>query len=448
MKHDQIPQAGVPATEPHGLSRYEERCLRALSIALERTPMYESWGRRDPGPSAGVDERFAALPILTKDNLRAHFPQGVVPRGMDLEAARARGEVSFVPTSGTADEAVVNIWNQAWWDTSERASWALNSVAARVATGTHREAILASALSVGPRSDGAPVGREKRMLGRFLFLNEYGRTEEWPPDHEQRIVSEIADYRPAVLEANPSLLARVARWAAAAGVDVWQPGLITLTYEYPSEVHLRAIRRVFGSPIASSYGSTEAGYVFMGCEHGMLHQNCESCRVDLVPLSGDTRRSVAPGELGRILATTFENTWFPLVRFEVGDVGRLADHPCPCGRSLGLTLSAVEGRLKSLCVAGDGRLVTHARVDLALAGVDGLQQYRLDQDSAATAHCRVVRELPRGTRVVEAARRALTGVFGPGVDIDVTEVPALFAEKSGKFLLVLRSFPIEEAVRA
>jgi hypothetical protein len=34
------------------------------------------------------------------------------------------------------------------------------------------------------------------------------------------------------------------------------------------------------------------------------------------------------------------------------------------------------------------------------------------------------------------------------VHIEVAEVPALFAEKSGKFLLALRSFPLEEAIHA
>ena len=445
MTQDPVPRAAAPATAERGVSLYDERCLRALSIALD-VPMYEAWRRRDPGPGAGVDERYAALPVLTKDDLRAHFPGGIVPRGMDLEAARARGKVSFVATSGTADEALQNIWNQRWWDASERASWRLNATAARVATGTHREAILASALSVGPRSEGAPVAREKRVLGRFLFLNEYGRTEEWPQGHEQRILSELADYRPAVLEANPSLLARVARWASRAGVTVFQPDLVTLTYEFPSALQLRAIRRVFRSPIASSYGSTEAGYVFMECEHGMLHQNTESCRVDLVPLRGETGATVAPGEVGRILATTFGNEWFPLVRFEVGDVGRLATHPCPCGRDSGMTLHAVEGRLKSLCVTGDGRLLTHAQIDRALAAVDGLEQYRLDQDSPASAHCRMVGE--PGAHAAAGVRRVLSGLFGRGVQVDVTEVPALFAEKSGKFLLALRSFPLEEALRA
>jgi phenylacetate-coenzyme A ligase PaaK-like adenylate-forming protein len=427
---------------------YEERCRRELAAALDRTPMYQAWRDRDPGPDRDIDERYRALPLLTKDDIRTHFPYGLVPRGMDLDAARARGEVSFVRTSGTADEALQNIWNQRWWDASERASWSLNPVSARVATGTHREAILASALSVGPRSEEGALDRSARMLGRFLFLNEHGSTAQWPEGHEKRILAEIADYQPAVLEANPSLLARVARWAARNGVRVWQPPLITLTYEFPSALHLKAIRRVFVSPIASSYGSTEAGYVFMECGHGMLHQNTEACRVDIVPLPGEPLDGpVPPGGIGRIAATTFGNAWCPLVRFEVGDIGRIAAEPCPCGRSPGVTLSAVEGRLKSLCFAADGTPVTHGRIDRALAAVDGLEQYRLDQVSPRFVRCAVIGEQGRGARAVRGAQEALAGVFGPGTQVEVAEVRLLLPEKSGKFLLACRSFSLEEAAR-
>jgi phenylacetate-CoA ligase len=438
-------RAKTTAEDPR--ARYEERCRQALSIALEQTPLYDGWQSRDPGASYSLDERYRALPILTKDDIRARFPYDLVPRGRDLDAARARGEVSYVRTSGTADESLENLWCQRWWDRSERASWALNASAARVATGSHAEAILASALSVGPRSEGEPLERAARTLGRFLFLNEYGRTEEWPEGHERRILAEIADYRPAVLEANPSLLARVARWAAWTGSDAWQPPLITLTYEFASELHLRAIRRVFSSPVASSYGSTEAGYVFMECERGKLHQNTESCRADLVPLTGaKVDAEVPPGGLGRILATTFGNEWFQLLRFEIGDIGRLAAAPCACGRGMGMTLDAVEGRLKSLCVAADGAPVTHRQIDLALAAVEGLEQYRVDQDAPDLVRCAVIGEPGAARRAARGARDALAAVFGPGVRVETREVPALVPERSGKFLLSYRSFPLPEGI--
>ena len=422
---------------------YEGRSALALEIALGRTAMYAGWRRRDPGPSFAADTRYAALPLLTKEDIRAHFPHGLVPTGMDLDAALASGEVSVVRTSGTADEALDNVWNQQWWDWSERESWKLNAATARAATGTHREAILASARSVGPRSEGAPIPRAQRMLGRFLFLNEYGTTPEWPVGHEKRILDELASYQPPVLEANPSLLARVARWAERTGAEVWKPAVITLTYEFPSALQLRCIRRVFRCPVASSHGSTEAGYVFMECEHGMLHQNVQSCRVDLVPLGG-LHGSVPglPPEYGRVAATTFGNAWFPLVRFDVGDIGRRASAPCPCGRSEGITLSSIEGRLKSLCVAGDGSLVTHGMIDRALAEVPGLEQYRVDQATPAELSCSVIGEPGRGTAAVRGARDALAALFGAGVQLGVRETAELVPEKSGKFLLVSRAFPL------
>jgi len=286
------------------------------------------------------------------------------------------------------------------------------------------------------------------MLGRFLYLNEYGSTAQWPEGHEERILGEIADYQPAVLEANPSLLARVARWAARNGRKAWQPPLITLTYEFPSALHLEAIKRVFVSPIASSYGSTEAGYVFMECGHGMLHQNTEVCRVDMVPLPWERQDEVVrPGGIGRIAATTFGNAWCPLIRFEVGDIGRIAAEPCPCGRRRGVTLSAVEGRLKSLCFAADGTPMTHGQIDRALAAVEGLEQYRLDQVSPRLVRCAVIGEQGRGAQAARGAREALAGVFGPGMGIEAAEVGLLLPEKSGKYLLAQRSFSLEEAAR-
>ena len=415
---------------------YEWKSREALKIGLHETAMYAPWRPLDPGPGAEVDRRYAALPILTKADIRQSFPYGLVPNGKDLDAALARGEVSFVKTSGTSAEALTNIWNQGWWDASERASWRLSSAASRAATGDHREAILASALSVGPRSQDPQIPRQGRTLGRFLFLNEYGSTEEWPPGHEKRILQELADFAPAVLEANPSLLARLARWAYRTGMRVFQPALITLTYEFPSRLQLKAITRVFGCPIASSHGSTEAGYVFMECEHGMLHQNSEFCRVDLVPIKG------LPETTGRLIVTTFGNDWFPLIRFAIGDLGEASTEPCPCGRRTGLTLSSIEGRTISVCTGADGRLVTHGRIDRALAQVEGLSEYRLDQDEPASLRLRVAVE-GRGAEEVKAdARDALASLFGEDTSIQVDLMLRLTPEPSGKLLLVKRAFPI------
>jgi phenylacetate-CoA ligase len=401
--------------------------------------MYRNWRPLDPGEATSVEDRYAALPVLGKSDIRAYFPYGIVPQGLDLDEALARNEISFVKTSGTADESLTNIWNQSWWNDSERASWSLNSHAAKICTGSHREAILASALSVGPRSESAPIKREARILRNYLFLNEYGSPAEWPEGHELRIIKELDDYSPPVLEANPSLLARISRWAFREGKNVFQPGLITLTYEFISALQLRDIQRVFSSPIASSYGSTEAGYVFMECEHRRLHQNSDFCRVDLVPISG-----LEDQKIGRILVTTFGNRWFPLLRFEIGDLGRVAPDPCPCGRNFGMTLLSIEGRLISLFLGAGNRPVTHRQLDQAIASVAGIEEYRLDQELPERVRLRIVAEGSRSVEVVRNdAKDALQSLLGDEIEIGVETVQTLAMESSGKFLLAKRHFPLD-----
>jgi phenylacetate-CoA ligase len=178
----------------------------------------------------------------------------------------------------------------------------------------------------------------------------------------------------------------------------------------------------------------------MECEHGNLHQNTEFCRVDLAPLGS------APASregVSRIFVTTFRNGWFPLVRFDIGDIARVAPGPSLCGRDFGMTLTAIEGRLKSLCIAADGRLVTHREIDSALACVEGLEEYGLLQEGLNTIRLAVVGEDGQEKRAARDAAEILQDLFGQGVEITVNQVHALLPEKSGKFLLVKRDFPLD-----
>jgi Tannase-like family of unknown function (DUF6351) len=151
---------------------YHERSRNILEKALKELSAYKSWQAFDQGPRYPIDTRYAAMPALTKKEIRDHFPDGFVPPGKDIKQGLESGEIGFVKTSGTSDVSVTNIWNQKWWDESERLSWKLNSHSARQATGTHNEAILANPLNVGFISNDADLAVGKRRLVRFLYLNE------------------------------------------------------------------------------------------------------------------------------------------------------------------------------------------------------------------------------------------------------------------------------------
>jgi phenylacetate-CoA ligase len=423
------------ADYPHD---YLQRCREVLACALGDVPAYRGWRAHDPG---GADPlaRLRALPLADKAFMRKQGPACFADPRVDLESALARGEVEVVHTSGSTGDRVDNIWCQAWWNDSEEASWQLNAHARRVCDRIHREAILASPLCVGFACEDAYLDRPKRTLGRYLFLNERVNPCEWSESHLDRMADEITEFHPAVLEASPSYLAHFCRAVARRHRRLPSPGLIVLTFENPSLLQRRQIGAVFKSPIASSYGATEAGYVFMECECGRLHQNTATCHVDFIPFAP---RHGGP-DVGSILVTTFRNPWRVLLRFDIGDVVRLAPEPCPCGRREGLTLASIEGRGVNLTVADDGCAVTQNAVDRAVGEAPGLEQYQLMQEGERRIVFKHVS--PAGDEAALSARviPALAGLYGAGTHIRLRKVTSLAPDPPGKFRLCKPLVPVD-----
>jgi phenylacetate-coenzyme A ligase PaaK-like adenylate-forming protein len=334
---------------------------------------------------------------------------------------------------------VTNIWNQAWWNASEKNSWKLNTYASKFATGNHPEAILANARNVGIISDEVDLPFEKRRLSRFLYLNEKTDPSRWTPALMDRMVRELEIFRPAVLEANPSLLAKLCRYITMEKKKASQPGIITFTYEYPSKLHYQQIRRVFSSPLASSYGSTETGYVFMQCEAGKFHQNIEFCRVDFQPLK---RRHGGP-DIGRLLVTTFDNPWYYMFRFDVGDFARLdQEQKCACGRDSAFIVDAIEGRWTNVTLTCDGRLVTLRRIDDALSNLDNIDEYRLEQPAEGVYTLYLVSRRRDKENLSREAGKILLDIYGEKADISVIYCDFLAPEDSGKYCLAKALFPL------
>ena len=419
---------------------YYQLSLDELETALSKIPAYRTWRLYDPGAACPVDTRFQAMPALTKKGIREHFPNGFVSTDMNIQQGLDSGEISFVSTSGTTDDKVTNIWNQKWWDDSERASWKLNSYASRLATGEHPEAILVNPLNVGIASDTIDLPLEQRRLARFLYLSERTSYSAWTDRHMDRIIREMAIFQPVILEANPSLLAKLCRYAIASKQTISQPGLIVITYENPTNLHYRQIRRVFTCPTASSYGTTETGYVFMQCEAGKFHQNTGFCRVDFQLLKKEHGGPL----LGRILVTPFHNDWYHLVRFDVGDLVRLDEQgECSCGKQDGMILSATEGRFANVTLTCGGRLVTSRELDNNLSAVDDIDEYKLEQINADRYNLHLVSHLPDKPQLTAVASSILKGLYGNEAKITVIHEDKIAPESSGKYRISKALFPIK-----
>ncbi len=381
-----------------------------------------------PADPAEIDRWLAQVPPVGKRELRRGFPKSLVRAHQDLHAALRDERVTLLATSGTTADRLQVIWEWSWWDPQEREAMRLNALIARSMGGNdYREAVLTTpACGAGTCHFGSQSAAERSIDG-ILFLNESADPTHWTESECERMLREWREFAPRGVEADPAYLAIIARAALKRGMRLPSPEFITLTYETTTRAMRRDIGRAFDAPLFQLYGATEAGVLFMECEHGRLHPNEQHSHVDLVPLPGDAR-------LARVLVTTLGRAWMPLLRYDIGDVVRVAEsRDCACGlRSDGPLLERIEGRLAD-CTDVRGATITPLMLDDAIHAAVGpnptLEQWQLAGDTLL---------------VVDPASSASAGLAAAAVDellgkpIRGERVAAIAPEASGKYRLVKR----------
>jgi len=104
-----------------------------------------------------------------------------------------------------------------------------------------------------------------------------------------------------------------------------------------------------------------------------LHVQEDHFIVEVIDPGG---RAVPPGTEGELVFTTLTKEALPLLRYRTGDIGCLADTPCPCGRST-VRLTGLRGRLDDMLIVR-GVNIYPSSVEHVLLGAGGMApHYRL-----------------------------------------------------------------------
>jgi phenylacetate-CoA ligase len=93
----------------------------------------------------------------------------------------------------------------------------------------------------------------------------------------------------------------------------------------------RAIESAWGARVYSTYGVTELADSLCECDAGAGgHLHNELLHLEILDDDGN---SLADGEVGEVVATTFGVEAMPLIRYRTGDCAALFRTLCKCGRS-------------------------------------------------------------------------------------------------------------------
>ena len=391
--------------------------IEELLPRLREVPLY-----RETLARAGFD--FAALPIITKREMRAGFPQNFLSKSRSLDELLAAQLVELEHTSGTSEDRLPVIFGRGWWNEQEDRALRLNKVVAQVLD-KHpdaRRATLTSPACNGLTCPTVWMSQAQRTLGSALFVN-LARIPFVLSDAElQRMADEIAAWSPQFLDLDPVHGVWFALFCERRGIRFPSLRFVICSYEFVSVVHRRILQRVFGVPVFNLYGSTETGHLLIENELGEMKPSYDTALLEVADADAEG--------IGSLLVTTLSNDYMPLLRYRIGDYMQRDEQPYS-------TNYIVHGRMRDALAAADGARVTTWQADQCFSGVSGIVHYQLRQNPAGEFHLRYISEAGgvSATDVRDIAARLETLL---GATVAVESVPTILPEASGKFRLTCK----------
>ncbi len=389
-----------------------EQEVRAI---YRRSPLY---GRRFPLHSEPLQWAcYREIPVLTKQEILDRGHTAFFADYAEIERGFAQKKYEYEHTSGSTARPMTVVMEDGWWDAQLKRAYRAHPVLAPYADRPYRKAVLAP---IGCSSNLCPYEDHPfphRYFDGTVYLNLSSDPFVFAEPEWDRIVLELQALKPEVIEGEPVYLSLLARAVKKRRVSVPSVRTVILTYGKASRQHSRRIAEVFPSARqVDLYGSTEAGYIFVGDAFGdNLRVIDGNAFVELVAW-----RAELP-DVFQINVTTRDREAMPLLRYFTGDIVRRT----PTGYR-------ILGRERDLYFSPDGRVVSAFEIDAAMPENFACWHWSLVQSSDNRWDFQYVADeaAPAGMEL------ALAAALGPDVRVNLFRRKFIQPAASGKFALL------------
>lgn len=401
------------------LDGFALRRAREMAIHAGRTvPLY-----RDRYRAAGVDPStirdwsdFARLPLVGKAEVRDGYPERSVAQGSDLRGCLLSTSSGSTGTMMTIPHRADRFWPY--------------------------------------------VVSSQRMLrwaagGRYPFWwrQAYVYTSEYPllrvpglyplafiptAAEPERILAALEGVAPHILHTYPTVLRDLIALAPERMAALRLRG-VSVGSELSTQAERDGWADVLGVPVRDEYSTEELGRIASQCPEGSYHLHEDVVKTEIVDEAGQPT-----DDLGEVVGTELHNRTMPFVRYRQGDLARIVDGPCRCGRRTRLLVDLV-GRLNDGFDLPDGR---HLPAGLLL---DVCYRAILGQPEATVAAYRFVQRAPdwadfevvAGTGWTDASASGIQAILARELPRDlrtrVMLVPMIERLPGGKRATVVRA---------
>ncbi len=241
----------------------------------------------------------------------------------------------------------------------------------------------------------------------------------------------LVDFEPIWIYTTPSAMIKFIDYCVRRGYKNFRAlKYIELASEQVLPSSYAYIKDFFHVPVSIMYGCKETNAIALTCPtHNKLHVLNDNVFIERT-------------HDNKILVTSLKNTVYPIIRYEVGDIGILSDEGCECGQS-DLVIEKIKGRERTLAHITKNGVTTSALID-SLYVVNARLDYPIIQYKIFDNSCDVVIQLIIKHNFInweESIRREINaclqnyGLSFKGIIIDISEKP-LDIDDTGKLKLL------------
>lgn len=405
-----------------------------------------------PRNACGLD-CFSKLPPVGKQEIRSRFPEGVLTR--DTQDSR-----TYRSTSGTSGERLTVVTNFPKREAGRASALHVLEVATGRSLGASITDIPPNVCNSVCGLEGPPETSVLRHI-RGGLKNGSWRSEKFRSDlnglFERRLmfkqdilapldarsISDLSKQmaetwdlmdtgRPYLLRAFPQYLLWLSEYKAQRTV-----GSHYLKYVMPygglaCDSLLSRVRSALGVETRNMYGTSELGSIAVSCDNHRAMHIIESFFEVEIFRDGKT---VPDGQIGEVVITDLTNTAMPLIRYRVGDIGRILGGSCACGRDT--KRLEILGRVQETLVRST-RWVTASEIGDIAYSDRGVNNFRLDQISTNHFELQIVPSFFGLSPDVDSIRSRMEDLLSEGggspTKITFRILPFIQPEPNGKYL--------------
>ncbi|MDP1645771.1 MAG: hypothetical protein Q8L71_09755 [Thiobacillus sp.] len=331
------------------LAKQQRDLADIVAFAATHTPYYEE--TLAPFLKRGTLD-LSALPILRKDDVIRHMD--------DLLARNAdRSQVKIGHTGGSTGKPLAF-----WYDDAKHELMRAGMMRSYMQSGWRPGQKILNFW--GARQDVVPGGVFGAQLGDFVAAEHTISAYEYTEVQLVEWARFIQRYRPVLLQGYASVLAEVARVAIENRIPMPKTLIgVYSTAEVLNDSQRQRMQQAFCCKVYNQYGSREIPNIACECQLGFMHVFTDMVYLESMTLENENR----------LLVTSLTNRLMPMIRYDIGDAGRLLDSECTCGLPFPL-MEMDLCRQNDLIRTRSGKTVHPSYFNRLLYGQTQIRQYQ------------------------------------------------------------------------